>query len=170
MNMKTIVLIGMMGAGKSQTGKNLASKISCKYFDLDKTIELKENMTISDIFARYGEKYFRTCEYKTLKQIFEAEDMVISLGGGTFENDEIRNLVLKSANVVYLETSASIIYERIKNDTSRPLLKNNMTIEAIEKLINIRKNNYKLAPYTILTDNITIEDVTSEIMKCVGLK
>lgn len=170
MNMKTIVLTGMMGAGKTSTGKMLAQQLSCEYIDLDTQIENDEKISISEIFERYGEKYFRDKETEAIKKIFTPENMVISLGGGTFENQNIRDFLLRNAVVVYLETSAQTIFNRIKNNTSRPLLKNKMNVETINNIINIRKKNYKLATYCIITDNKTIEDTTLEILKCVGLK
>lgn len=170
MYMKTIVLTGMMGAGKTSAGKILAQKLSCNYIDLDTKIEQNEKISISKIFEIYGEKYFRNKESETLKEIFKSEDLVISLGGGTFENKEIREFLLKNSTVIYLEASADTIYERIKNNNSRPLLKNKMNFETINQILNSRKENYKLATYTIITDNKTIEDITSEIIKCAGLK
>ena len=167
MYMRTIILTGMMGAGKSVVGNAIANKLSCKFFDLDEVIKSKENMSISDIFKNYGEKYFRDCEYKILEQIFKPENLVISLGGGAFENENIRDMVLNIADVIYLKTSPQVIYERIKNDTSRPLLKDNMSIDSIEELLNNREKNYKLATYTVITDNKSMEDVALEIIKCV---
>ncbi len=167
--MKTIVLIGMMGSGKTTVGKALAEKLSVNFIDLDKEIENKQNMTISDIFSNFGQEYFRKIEYITLKKIFEPENLVISFGGGTFENAEIQRNVLKNSNVIFLIASPEIIYERIKNDKSRPLLKNNMNIEKINELLEMRNKNYKLAPYKILTDNKDINSVVLEILKCVKL-
>ena len=94
MYMKTIILTGMMGSGKSAVGSMIADKTECDFFDLDKVIESKENMSISDIFKNYGEKYFRDSEYRILKQIFKPENLVISLGGGAFENENIRDMLL----------------------------------------------------------------------------
>ena len=116
------------------------------------------------------QKKLRYYKAKTIKEVFAPENMVISLGGGTFENPEIREFLLNNAEVVYLETSAQTIFDRIKNNSSRPLLKDRMNIETINQILNSRKENYKLATYSIITDNKTIEDVVLEIIKCVGLK
>ena len=170
MNMKTIVLTGMMGTGKTSIGNMLAQQILCEFIDLDEQIENSENLSVSEIFEKFGEKYFRDKEAKTIKEVFAPENMVISLGGGTFENPEIREFLLNNAEVVYLETSAQTIFDRIKNNSSRPLLKDRMNIETINQILTSRKENYKLATYSIITDNKTIEDVVLEIIKCVGLK
>lgn len=168
--MKTFVLTGMMGAGKSSAGKMLAQRLSCKFIDLDAKIEQDEKISVSEIFEKFGEKYFREKEADTIKKIFTPENMVMALGGGAFENPDIREFLLKNAVVIYLEASAQTILNRIKNNTSRPLLKNKMNHEAINQILDSRKENYKLATYRIITDNKTIEDVTLEIIKCVGLK
>ena len=165
--MKTIILTGMMGAGKTTAGKMLAQKLSCSFFDLDEYIEKNEQKSISEIFETLGEPYFRNCEYKTLKQIFKPKDTVISLGGGAFENKEIQSMLLNSTNIIYLQTSPQSIIERLKNNQTRPLLKNNMTIEKISELINIREKNYKLATYTVITDNKNTDEIVSEIIECV---
>lgn len=168
--MKTIVLIGMMGAGKTDTGKALANQLGIKFIDLDKEIEIREKISIADIFSNFGEKYFRKREKEILQEVIKYENLVLSLGGGTFEDKNIQKLLLSNTTVIYLETTSKEILKRIKNDTTRPLLKNNMNIEKINELINLRNKNYKLAPYTIVTDNKDINDVVGEIMRCVDLK
>ena len=84
--MKTIILIGMMGAGKSTIGKLLAQKLKVKFIDVDSEIVKNTAMSISDIFSKYGEKYFRDIEANTIKSVFYNKDLVLSLGGGAFEN------------------------------------------------------------------------------------
>ena len=165
--MKTIVLTGMMGAGKTSAGKLLAEKLGCVFIDSDLTVEQTEQISISEIFEKFGEDYFREKEFQTIQKILAPEDMVIALGGGAFENENIRKILIQNAFVVYLETSPETIYKRIKNDTSRPLLKNNMTTEKISQIINKRKKNYKLATHTVITDNKSTEEIVSEIIKCV---
>ena len=166
--MKTIVLTGMMGSGKTETGKLLASKLNLSFYDIDTIIEQNENCSISEIFEKKGEDYFRKIEQLTIKNILIPENQIISLGGGAFENAETRELLLDKTTVIYLKTSAEIIYERIKNDTTRPLLKNNLTVERINDLIQIREKNYTLAKCVVLTDNKTLEQVAAEITECVN--
>ena len=166
--MKTIVLTGMMGSGKTETGKLLASKLNLSFYDIDTIIEQNENCSISEIFEKKGEDYFRKIEQLMIKNILIPENQIISLGGGAFENAETRELLLDKTTVIYLKTSAEIIYERIKNDTTRPLLKNNLTVERINDLIQIREKNYTLAKCVVLTDNKTLEQVAAEITECVN--
>ncbi len=162
--MKTITLIGMMGSGKSTIGKLLADKIKAGFVDVDYEIVQNTQMSISDIFSKYGEKYFRELEANTIKSVFQEEGLVISLGGGAFENVETRNYLMEFSNVIYLKTSSDVIFERIKMDKSRPLLKDNMNIETINYIINEREKNYELAKFIISTDNKEPEQIVDEIL------
>lgn len=168
--MKTIVLTGMSGSGKSTVGKFLSKHLNVRFIDIDEQITIKEEKSINEIFAQNGEQYFRNIEAEIIKDIFKDENLVIALGGGAFENEQTRNFLLKNSAVVYLKTSENIIYKRLKNTSDRPLL-NDMTLERIKSILNTRKNNYELAHFTILTDNKSIEEIGSEIIKtCANLK
>ncbi len=161
--MKTIVLTGLMGSGKTSVGKLLSKKLNLEFVDIDSCVELNEQTTITEIFKTKGEKYFRELEAKTIKELFHTENQIISLGGGAFENSEIRDFLNKNAVTIYLKTSPEIIFERIKNDSTRPLLCGNMNIEKIKKILELRLKNYESAQYTISTDNKTIEEIIEEI-------
>lgn len=161
--MKTITLIGMMGSGKTTVAACLSSLLKLPVVDTDKEIELVENRSISDIFIENGESYFRKLEKNIIKTFLKAEPKILSIGGGAFEDFETRQLLLQNSTVIYLETSAQNIYERIKNDKTRPLLKNNMTVEKIEEIISSRCINYKKAHFIITTDNKDIEQIANEI-------
>ncbi len=169
--MKTIVLTGMSGCGKSSVGKALAQKLNIKFVDVDEEIVFLEKKSINDIFAKSGEKYFRELESQQIIKSFTEQNLVIALGGGAFENENTRNFLLNNATVVYLQAGAQTILDRLKNSTNRPLLNNNnMNLITIEKLLNSRKNNYELAHFSVITDNKTIEEILGEIIKCVNLK
>lgn len=162
--MKTIVLIGMMGSGKTTIGKLLGEKLTLRSIDIDVIIEQNEKRTISEIFQNEGEKYFRNIERETIKKIFTNKDLIISLGGGAFEDQLTQELLLKNSTVIYLKTSPNVILERIKNNTNRPLLKNQMTVEKIQSIILQRQKNYELANITILTDNKNTDKIVEEIL------
>lgn len=162
--MKTIVLTGMMGSGKSTIGKILAMNLGCKYIDIDNYIEQKENISISNIFDSKGEKYFRQIEKNIIKEVFIPENLVISLGGGAFEDLTTQEFLLLNSTTIYLKTSPKIIFERIKNNTERPLLKDRMTIEKISEILTNREKNYKKAFKTIITDSKTPEEIIQEII------
>lgn len=162
--MKTIVLIGMMGSGKTTIGKLLGEKLTLRSIDIDVIIEQNEKRTVSEIFQNEGEKYFRNIERETIKKNFTNKDLIISLGGGAFEDQLTRELLLKNSTVIYLKTSPNVILERIKNNTNRPLLKNQMTVEKIQSIILQRQKNYELANITILTDNKNTDKIVEEIL------
>ena len=162
--MKTIVLIGMMGSGKTTIGKLLGEKLTLRSIDIDVIIEQNEKRTVSEIFQNEGEKYFRNIERETIKKNFTNKDLIISLGGGAFEDQLTQELLLKNSAVIYLKTSPNVILERIKNNTNRPLLKNQMTVEKIQSIILQRQKNYELANITILTDNKNTDKIVEEIL------
>lgn len=162
--MKTIVLIGMMGSGKTTIGKLLGEKLTLRSIDIDVIIEQNEKRTVSEIFQNEGEKYFRNIERETIKKNFTNKDLIISLGGGAFEDQLTQELLLKNSTVIYLKTSPNVILERIKNNTNRPLLKNQMSVEKIQSIILQRQKNYELANITILTDNKNTDKIVEEIL------
>lgn len=161
--MKTIVLTGMMGSGKTTAAKLLAQKLNLESIDIDALIEQKEKLTISEIFKQKSEKYFRKLEQQTILAVTKPEKQVISLGGGAFEDPKTREFLLKNTTVIFLEASAETIYERIKNNTSRPLLCDNITKEKISEILEKRKLNYNSAHLKIITDNKTPNTVIKEI-------
>lgn len=162
-SMKTVCFIGMMGAGKTTLTKLLSDKLNIRYVDLDSLIESNEKMSVSEIFKTKGEQYFRKVEKDTLQNIFKPQGMIISLGGGAFENEKTRELLLNNALVIYLKTSPDCILNRIKDDKSRPLLANNMTIDRISEILNKREQNYLLAHKVIITDKKTPLQIIQEI-------
>lgn len=163
--MKKIVIIGMMGSGKTTLGKILSEKTGISSIDIDELIEQNEGSTISDIFKNKGEEYFRTLEAQTIKDLTNStEKQILSLGGGAFENPQIRELLLNNSIVIYLETAPVEILKRIQQTDNRPLLKNNMTIEKITEITNKRKDNYNLAHHKILTDGKSPSKIAEEIL------
>lgn len=163
--MRKITLIGMMGSGKTTIGKILSEQTGISAIDLDDFIENKENESISEIFKTKGEQYFRTVEANTIKELTQTtSSQILSLGGGAFENEQTRELLLKNSTVIYLETTPEEIFKRIQKTNNRPLLKNNMTIEKISEIMTKRKNNYNLAHYKILTDGKTPSKIAEEIL------
>ena len=163
--MRKITLIGMMGSGKTTIGKILSEQTGISAIDLDDFIENKENKSISEIFKTKGEQYFRTVEAITIKELTQTtSSQILSLGGGAFENEQTRELLLKNSTVIYLETTPEEIFKRIKKTNNLPLLKNNMTIEKISEIMTKRKNNSNLAHHKILTDGKTPSKIAEEIL------
>lgn len=162
--MKSITIIGMMGSGKTTIGKLLGQQLNIESADIDSIIETHSGKSISEIFSVNGEKYFRNIEKETIKKIFKSENKIISTGGGAFEDKDTRDLLLKNSTVIYLKSTPATIFERIKNNTQRPLLKNNMTAAKITEILDKRQSNYELAHLTIVTDNKKPNEIIKEIL------
>ena len=119
----TIVLTGMMGSGKTSVGKELASSLGIKFFDIDKEIEKKLDMKIKDIFKTKGENYFRKIEEKICADLIDGEKKVIALGGGSFLNNKVRQIVLKKSLSVWIDVNIKTLVRRIKlSKNIRPVL------------------------------------------------
>ena len=166
---KLITLIGMMGSGKTTCGSFLAKKLKISFIDIDSIIELEENLKISKIFNKFGEKYFRLIEEKViflkvneyLKQNIKA---VISLGGGGFESKKTREFLLTNSKVIWLNTDIKVLNKRVGKGFNRPMIKGNIETN-IEMLLNKRIKNYKKAHLKINTDNLSINDLCDKIIE-----
>ena len=153
--MKPIVLIGMMGSGKTTVGKTLATELKLPWVDTDIYIEETNNQTISSIFKKYGEAYFRDCETKALQKLMNLSG-VISTGGGIIVRQENRKLLQKETFVIYLKTEIPTLIQRL-DPTNRPLLKNENIEQKLISLFEARANFYEqCAHLTIQTDQLTI--------------
>lgn len=160
-----IILIGFMGCGKTSAGQRLAEKMSFDFCDTDELIEQKEKMTISNIFAQKGEDYFRKLETNTIREMIEsAKDMVISTGGGLPLRKENADLLKELGLVVYLKTEKETILQRLKDDTTRPLLAGGNAEEKVETLLAQREPLYKEASaVTVTTDDKSFFQIVNEI-------
>lgn len=166
-----IALIGMMGSGKTTVAREL-SKLIPEYSlsDIDEEIEKSTGKKISDIFLKYGEAHFRNLEKDKIEKISQKQNQIISLGGGAFENEENRTIILNSSITIYLKTSPQEIFSRVKNEFHRPLLQKNCTTERITELIKKREPNYLKADIIITTDNKKPEDIAQEILGVIKCK
>ena len=162
---KNLALIGMMGCGKTTIARELNKLLpEYKLVDIDEEIEKSSGRKISDIFLKFGEHNFRYLENEKIEKIFAGSNQIISLGGGAFENEINRKIILENADVIYLKTSAKEIHSRIKDEFHRPLLAKNSSIERIEEIMTKREPNYQKANYVVITDNKTPEEVSKEIL------
>lgn len=161
---KNITLIGMMGSGKTTTAKELSKILpEFKLVDIDDEIEKSSGKKISEIFLKYGEAHFRELETNKIKQFIQNDHQIISAGGGAFENPDNRRRLLENSFVFFLKASPQTIYDRIKAESHRPLLKKNFSVEKIANILSLREKNYQKANYTIETDKKTPEDIAKEI-------
>lgn len=165
--MDNIILIGYMGCGKTTLGKKLSYKERIPLLDTDRMIEQKQGMSVSEIFAKKGEGAFRTMETECLKEIEGySEKYIISAGGGLPIKEENRELLRKLGNVIYLRAKPETIYGRLKNDTTRPLLRGDDPEEKIRTMIGERGPVYELASDHIVdVDEKGQETVMEEILE-----
>ena len=161
---KNIVLIGMMGWGKSLIGKLLSEKLNFEFIDIDNKIEEKEDKTISDIFKKNGEKYFRRIEEDLSINYLTLENKIISLGGGGYINPIIRKQCVKNSISIWLDWKDETLIERIKNSKKRPLAMKLNTSE-IKKLIVDRSKIYNLSGYKINCDKLNKNKIVKKIIK-----
>jgi shikimate kinase len=168
--MNNIILVGYMGSGKTTVGKHLAMLLDYTFVDTDEMIEEKEQRTISDIFANSGENAFRDMETELLKQLKadNKDKLVISTGGGMPLREENRRLLNDIGDVVYLKASADTIYDRIKGDTTRPLLQCANPKEKINNMLLQRGPIYEeCASIIIKVDGSKQSEVAQEIIKLI---
>ena len=161
---KNIVLIGMMGSGKSTIGYLLSKKLNLKFKDIDKIIEKKANNKISEIFFTKGENYFRKLEEKITLQILNSEKNIIALGGGAFINKNIKKEVLSKNLSFWLCWNNSTIIKRISNNKKRPLAFKASNIE-INELISSRSKIYSEANYKINCEKLTKNIIVKKIIE-----
>lgn len=166
--MKNVVLIGMMGSGKTSVGKILSTKLGFKLIDTDYEVEKKNKMTINELFDKFGEKAFRHLEEEVVQELGRVINRVISTGGGTVLNPGNFNLLKRNSDIIYLKTSPNELYKRIKHEKNRPLLKTEDPQLKIEKLIEERKEVYEKACFTVDTDGKTTIEVANEILEKLG--
>ena len=169
-----VTLIGMMGTGKSKFGRQIANILKFNFYDIDHMIENKLNMTIKDLFQKYGELYFRRIEKKTINDLIlkinkNKEKVIISLGGGGFDNDETRKLLLKNTNVIWLNTPLDILVQRVGSGSKRPMIKGK-TRESIIQLLKIRTEYYSLCHNQINTDKLNQNQVIEKLINIISHK
>lgn len=155
-----IVLVGIMGAGKTSFGKKIAKNMNIPFFDSDHVIEKQEGMSVSNIFKEYGEEYFRNREYEVIKELMEINKIcVIALGGGAFVNDKIRNLVKNHAISVWIKADIDVLLRRVSGNNKRPLLENGDKREILLNLLQERNVYYSQTDIEILNNDIPYKKV-----------
>lgn len=167
--MRNVILIGFMGSGKTTVGFRLSYRLRRTVIDTDKEIEREERRSISDIFATDGEAYFRDRETMCLRKLLGSTgSQIISVGGGLPLRQENRKLLRELGQVFYLCADAETIYERVKHDTTRPLLQGDNPKEKIRTLLAQRDGCYKEAADVIIDVNgKSFEQIMCEIEEAI---
>ncbi len=162
---KNIALIGFMATGKSTIGPLLAEKNGYALIDTDKLVEADMGMKIAAIFSTLGEAEFREAEHKALKKALEMDKTVISTGGGMILLKKNRELLTQKAFVVSLSAQPETIFDRVKGDNTRPLLKCEDPLLRIKQLLAERQQYYDCCDFKISTDDWTAEQCCQKILE-----
>ena len=155
----------MMGSGKSAIGKSLSDALNMKFADTDSIIEERLSLSIAKIFETKGEEFFRKIEMEESIKLTEKKGFVISLGGGAFINDTIREKIKKSCFSVWLQLDIDEIFNRTKNNQKRPLLNISNSREKLDKIYKERKEIYSMADYKIDCNKKNKNEIVEEIKK-----
>ena len=161
---KNVVLVGMMGAGKSSLGQLLAKSLNFEHIDIDNIIENKTKMKISKIFKEKGEAYFRNLEEESTLQVLNKNNCIISLGGGGFLNETIRSEIQKTSISIWLDWNHKTLINRIKRNNKRPIALN-LSDNKQKNLIIRRSKIYSKADYKINCENTNKNEVVKKIAK-----
>src|SRR3954451_8346621 len=160
---RSVVLVGMMGAGKSTIGRRLAGRLRLPFLDADAEIEVAHaGMTIPEIFAAHGEPYFRDGEARVIARLLDNGPGVLATGGGAFMREETRNRIRDKAVSVWLKADADTILKRVKRRADRPLLQTADPAATIGRLIDERHPVYQLADITIASREVLHEKIVEE--------
>ncbi|MBN9309638.1 shikimate kinase [Devosia sp.] len=164
---RPIVLIGMMGAGKTTVGRRLAARLGRHFVDSDEEVEKAAGMTIEDIFRTHGEADFRAGEVKVIARLLKDDNIVLGTGGGAFINPETRALVKSSAVSVWIKADFELLFQRVSRRSNRPLLKTANPRETLQKLIDVRYPVYAEADVTVVSRDVPQDQVASEVIDAV---
>ena len=161
-----IVLIGFMGAGKTTVSDYLSTMFDMDIIEIDQEITDREEMSIPDIFATYGEEYFRDLETSLLVELQDRKNVIISCGGGTALRENNVAEMKKNGRVVLLTASPETIYERVKDSDDRPVLKGRKNVDGIAELMEQRREKYEAAADIVVqTDHKTVLQVCEELVR-----
>lgn len=165
--MKNIVLIGFMGTGKTSTGKLLANRMGYSFVDTDAKIEQECQMTIKEMFAVYGELYFREREADLIRRLADGANAVVSTGGGVVLNSQNMEYLRQNGVIICLKASIDVIVERTGRRNSRPLLERENRMKAVSELLQAREALYAQADFSLDTSGITPLQAADQILEFV---
>ena len=161
---RSIVLIGMMGAGKTSIGRRLASRLQLAFVDSDSMIEEAAQRSVREIFDDYGEDEFRDCERRVIARILRTPSQVVALGGGAWTNPETRAAVAVRGISIWLDADISTLLRRVRRRTSRPLLQNGDAASMLAKLERERRPTYALADIRVKVGESRHEQVVDDLI------
>ncbi|MCC0056906.1 MAG: shikimate kinase [Rhodobiaceae bacterium] len=165
---RSLVLVGMMGAGKSSVGRRLAARLAIPFVDADTEIEKAAGQTIPEIFEAHGEAYFRDGEKRVIERILRGGPLVLATGGGAFMDPDTRHTIASAGISIWLKADSDLLFRRVKRRSNRPLLKTADPEGTLKALIEQRNPTYALADLTIMSREVPHETVVGEIVKAVS--
>jgi len=159
---RTLVLVGLMGAGKTSVGRRLAEALDAPFHDSDHEIEVAAGMSIRDIFENLGEPAFREGEVRVISRLLSGSPGVLATGGGAFMSEEVRRLIAAQAVSVWLDGDLETLWDRVKDRTTRPLLEQADPKGVLADLIEVRYPVYAMADITVRTEGGLTHDAMVE--------
>ena len=166
---RSIVLIGMMGAGKSSVGRRLAARLNILFVDADAEIEKAAGMSIADIFARHGEADFRSGEARVIARLLDGGPQVLATGGGAFMNPATRSVIQAKGISIWLSADVEVLMRRIsKRKHERPLLQTADPAETLRRLLAEREPIYAQADLTVQSRDLPHDAIVADIMKALA--
>ncbi|HEX4693890.1 shikimate kinase [Sphingomonas sp.] len=165
---KPIVLVGLMGVGKSTVGRRLANRLGVPFVDADHEIEIAADMSVGEIFEKFGEPYFRDGERRVIARLVDGRPQVIATGGGAFINDETRKMILDHAIAIWLDAPTKVLADRVRRRNTRPLLRDRDPLDVLNDLAAKRNPIYAQAPIRIASDQAPHESAVTAILRAIG--
>lgn len=165
---RNLVFIGLMGAGKSAIGRLTAQALGVPFVDSDHEIERVSRMTVSDLFATYGEEEFRALEARVLKRLLRSGPRVVSTGGGAYINERSRRHIKKGGLTIWLNAELDVLWERVNKRDTRPLLKTENWKQTLENLMRARYPIYAEADLTVLSRDVKKEAMVEEVLAAIA--
>ncbi len=162
---RSIVLVGLMGAGKSTVGRRLAARLGLPFKDADQEIEAAAGMSIPEIFALHGEAYFRDGERRVIARLLQESPIVLATGGGAYMNDETRARIAERAVSVWLRADLDVLMKRVRKRSNRPLLQDPDPEGVMRRLIAVRHPVYARADVTVESRDTPHERVVQETLR-----
>ena len=168
---KTVVLVGMMGAGKTAVGREMARRIAVPFLDSDEEIQHAANMTIAEIFARDGEAFFRRREAEVIARLMREQRAILSVGGGAFLNADTRALISELGVSVWLRADLELLWSRVKGKTTRPLLRTDNPRATLAALMAAREQHYALADMVVdARPGYAIGDMAAKVLETLAMR
>lgn len=165
---RNLVFVGLMGAGKSAIGRLTASALGIPFVDSDHEIERVSRMTISELFAAYGEDEFRALEARVIKRLLNSGPRVVSTGGGAYINERTRRHIKRSGLSLWLNADLDVLWERVNKRDTRPLLKTENPKQTLENLMKARYPIYAEADLSVLSRDVKKEVMVEEVLTAIS--